>query len=521
MNREANLNYLRSFNGQWDIIVIGGGATGLGVAVDAASRGFRTLLLEQSDFAKGTSSRSTKLVHGGVRYLEQGNLKLVLEALKERGILLKNAPHLTTNQRFVIPVYSFFRMFYYAFGLKLYDWLSGNLSLGKSEIIDRQETIRLLPAIQQQGLRFGIVYHDGKFDDTRLAVSLAQTCSEAGGFPVNYMKVTGFAKSGKEAIDTVYARDLISDMAYTLKARVVVNATGVFTDSILQLDSPGKKPTIRPSQGTHIVLDQSFFPGKEAMMLPKTDDGRVLFAVPWHGKVLAGTTDIPVNKHSEEPVASKQEIDFILSNLGKYLTKKPQISDILSVFSGLRPLAIPHSNDQKTKEISRGHKLIVSPSGLLTITGGKWTTYRKMAEDTVDKAISIGKLKKTACITRDLKIHGYTSDNGGYPEHLRAYGSDADKITALSGSSDKLSQKLHPDYPYTCAEVVWAVREEMAVCIEDFLARRIRLLFMDTRAALSIAPEVARIMAEILGKDTDWIEKEVSAFSRLASNYLP
>ena len=521
MNRDANLSYLSSFNEHWDIVVIGGGATGLGVAVDAASRGLKTLLLEQSDFAKGTSSRSTKLVHGGVRYLQQGNLKLVLEALKERGILLKNAPHLTSNQRFVIPVYSFFRTFYYAFGLKLYDWLSGSLSLGKSEIIDRQATIRLLPTIRHQHLRFGIVYHDGQFDDARLAISLAQTCSQAGGFPINYMKVTGLAKSKKGRIDTIYTRDLVNNVDYALKARVVVNATGVFTDSILQMDNPGKKPTIRPSQGTHIVLDQSFFPGNEAMMLPKTDDGRVLFAVPWHGKVIAGTTDIAINDHSEEPIASKQEIDFILSNLGSYLDKKPQVSDILSVFSGLRPLAIPQNNNQKTKEISRGHKLLVSQSKLLTITGGKWTTYRKMAEDTVDKAIRIGRLPKAACITRDLKIHGYSSETNAFPDHLRAYGSDAEKITMLSQNSEALSRQLHPDYPYTYAEVVWAVREEMAVCIEDFLARRIRLLFIDTRAALDIAPEVARIMAATLGKNSDWIAKEISAFSNLAKNYLP
>lgn len=521
MNREANLTYLNSFNDLWDIVVIGGGATGLGVAVDAASRGFKTLLLEQSDFAKGTSSRSTKLVHGGVRYLQQGNLRLVLEALKERGILLKNAPHLTTNQRFVIPVYSFFRTFYYALGLKIYDWMSGSLSLGKSEIINRQKTIRLLPALRQQGLRYGISYHDGQFDDARLAISLAQTCSQAGGFPINYMKVTGLAKSGQGYIDTVYARDLINNVDYTLKARIVINATGVFTDSILQMDDPGKSPTIRPSQGTHIVLNKYFFPGNEALMLPQTDDGRVLFAVPWHGKVIAGTTDVAVDEHSEEPVASKEEIDFILSTLGKYLNNKPKTSDILSVFSGLRPLAIAPSSQQKTKEISRGHKLLVSKSRLLTITGGKWTTYRKMAEDTIDKAIRIGKLPQSACNTYTLKIHGYLPDTTAFPDHLRTYGSDAEKITALSQSNERLSRLLHPDYPFTFAEVVWAVKEEMAVCVEDFLARRIRLLFLDTRAALDAAPEVAQLMAELLGKDTDWVKKELAAFSDLAKSYLP
>lgn len=521
MNRSESLNYVKNYQGIWDILIIGGGATGLGVAVDAASRGFKTLLVEQSDFAKGTTSRSTKLVHGGVRYLEQGNLKLVLEALKERGLLLHNAPHLSANQTFIIPVYSFWRAFYYAFGLKLYDWLSGSLSLGKSKIIDRKTVIRLMPNIRRQGLRYGVVYHDGQFDDSRMAISLARTCVNLGGHALNYVQVTGLGKSDHGDIDSIYAQDRISQENLTLRAKVVVNATGVFTDSILQMDQPGKKATIRPSQGTHIVLDQSFLASNQAMMLPRTDDGRVLFAVPWHGKVVAGTTDIPVEQSSNEPVASRDEVRFILSNLGKYLEKPPQSSDILSIFSGLRPLAIPSHNHQKTKEISRGHKLLVSKSNLITITGGKWTTYRKMAEDTVNKAIRVGKLDTKTCVTGVLKLDGYTDKPDIFPKHLRPYGANAPAIIELEKNDPSLSQPLHPDYPYTEAELVWSVREDMAIRIEDFLARRIRLLFIDARAAQDIAPKVARIMAALLHKDESWIQSELSAFSSLTQNYLP
>src|SRR5579863_3582705 len=354
---------------EWDIIVVGGGATGLGAALDAASRGYQTLLLEQADFAKGTSSRSTKLVHGGVRYLAQGNIRLVREALHERGLLLKNAPHLVRNMPFIIPIYSWFDGIFFGIGLRMYDLLSGKLSFGKTKHISKKEILDRLPGIKPKSLRGGIVYHDGQFDDARLAVNLAQTCLEQGATVLNYVRVTGLIKNNMQKVSGVTATDLETGGKYQLKAKVVINATGVFVDNILQMDEPGKKPTVRPSQGVHVVLDRSFMPSEDALMIPKTDDGRVLFAVPWHDKLVVGTTDTPLDKHRLEPVALYSEVNFILNTAAEYLVKAPKRKDVLSVFAGLRPLAAPTDESSSTKEISRSHKIIVSASGLVTITG--------------------------------------------------------------------------------------------------------------------------------------------------------
>jgi glycerol-3-phosphate dehydrogenase len=519
-NRSQILRRLSDRAKQWDIIVVGGGATGLGTALDAAARGYQTLLLEQADFAKGTSSRSTKLVHGGVRYLAQGDIGLVREALYERGLLLRNAPHLVKNVSFIIPNYRWWEGFFYAIGLGFYDLLSGGLSFGKTRHISRQEMLGILPGINSEKLYGGVVYHDGQFDDSRLAVNLAQTCLEQGGTVLNYFKVTGLEKNDEGRITGVEATDGETGLHYKLRSKVVVNATGVFVDELLQMDQPGKSAMVRPSQGVHLVIDRAFMPSRDALMIPKTDDGRVLFFVPWHDKLVVGTTDTPINGQSSlEPVALQSEVDFIISTAARYLTKAPTRRDVLSVFAGLRPLAAPAGERSKTKEISRSHKLIVSGSGLVSITGGKWTTYRKMGEDTVDKAIRTGHLKPKKCATKHLPIHG-SVEGFDWDDHLYVYGSDRNALLALIGEKTEWNKKLHAGYNYLQAEVIWAVRNEMARTIEDVLARRIRLLFLDARAAMEASPVVAALMASELKKDRQWQADQVASFHKVASNYL-
>ena len=520
MNRASELDKLQQTR-EWDIIIIGGGATGLGVAVDASSRGFKTILVEAVDFAKGTSSRSTKLAHGGVRYLEQFNFGLVKEALKERGLMLQNAGHLASNLTFVIPNYNWFDSAFYTFGLKFYDMMSGSLSLGSSKYISNEETIRLLPNINQNNLKSGVVYHDGQFDDARLAINLAQTANENSACVLNYSKVTALLKDQNHQIIGVKIEDAITGKHYEIKGKSVINATGVFTNAIMKMNDKVYKKYIVPSQGIHLVFDQSFLPTKNALMIPKTSDGRVLFAIPWHNKTLVGTTDKLMKSHSLEPIATESEIDFIMENAQHYLSKKPQRSDVLSVFAGLRPLSAPKEKGMSTKEVSRSHKIIVSETGLITITGGKWTTYRKMAEEIVDKAIVVHNLPKSICKTENLSIHGNQFTNDLDREnHLYVYGSDAKEIVKLQENRPELKEKLHPKYPYTLAEVVWAIQHEMAVNLEDVLARRVRLLFLDARVSMECAEKVCDVMAKELGHHATWKENQLSAFRKLANGYL-
>lgn len=516
LNRGEALQRISSQE-EWDIIVIGGGATGLGVAVDAAARGYQTLLLEQADFAKGTSSRSTKLVHGGVRYLAQGRIGLVFRALRERGILLKNAAHVVRKQEFIIPCYNHWQKWKYLSGLKLYDWLSGNLSFGDSKGMSRNQVMDLLPELNPKGLVGGVKFFDGQFDDARLAINLAQTCVEQGGVVINYFPVNKLIKSHQKIIG-VEAMDLESRISYSLKARVVINATGVFVDHILQMDVPERMPLIHSSQGTHLVFDRIFFSGKDALLIPKTSDGRVLFAVPWQNFVLVGTTDTPIENHVLEPIALEEEIEFILKTISQYFIKSPQREDVLSVYAGLRPLVAPQKETDNTKEISRELKLMVSPSGLLTITGGKWTTYRHMAEKTINKAIEIAGLKKTSSKTKQLPIHGCIAESDG--SYLAIYGTDENALKDLMNQEQSFKELLIPSMPYTKGEVIWAVRNEMARTVEDVLARRIRILFLDARAAIKAAPEAARIMAAELRKDEKWQREQVKEFITLAKNYI-
>lgn len=517
MNRQLIIDELIKNPGlTWDVVVIGGGATGLGVALDASSRGYRTLLLEQSDFAKATSSRSTKLVHGGVRYMAQGDLFLVMEALRERGILLRNAPHLTFNQEFIIPVYTGFDAVKFTLGLKFYDLLAGSLSMGKSYFINREKTLQRLPLLKKDGLKGGVVYHDGQFDDSRLAVALAQKAIEYGGCVLNYFRVDGFEKDSAGRITGVNATDQVSGDIFTLNAGVVINATGIFADEIARLDDCSTRPTIRPSQGVHLVLDKSFLQSDSAIMIPKTDDGRVLFAIPWYNEVVVGTTDTPLDDISLEPVALEKEIEFILKTAGDYLVKKPSRSDVLCVFAGLRPLAADPGNTGSTKEVSRRHKIYISPSGLLSVVGGKWTTYRRMAEETIDRVISLGKLEKKKSVTKEMRLDGNTKN---YNDRLQIYGAGMDEIRRIIATNPEYGRQMHPKLPYTPAEIFWICRNEMPCMLEDVLARRTRSLFLNACASLEIAPAVANIMSSEMGFSEEWKEEQLKSYGLLVKNY--
>jgi len=516
MNRTEMLIHLTETT-EWDIIIIGGGATGLGTAVDAATRGYKTLLTEQHDFAKGTSSRSTKLVHGGVRYLAQGNIKLVREALKERGLLLKNAPHVSSNLSFVLPCYSLWQKMYYGVGLKIYDLMAGNLGLGKTKIISSKKTKELLPTINIKKLSGAIVYQDGQFDDARLAINLAQTAAENGATVLNYCKVVQLVKENKK-ISGVIVRDELSGKKFNLKCKVVINATGVFTDEVLQMDDVTAKNIVSPSQGIHVVLDKKIFPGKDVMMIPKTEDGRVLFAVPWHNRVVVGTTDTPIESHSLEPKPLEAEIEFILHHINKYLDVEIKRKDVLSAFVGLRPL-VKKGASKKTALMPRDHTIIVSASGLVTITGGKWTTYRKMADDVLNNAVIAGKLEKKLCVTSTLKIHGWINEiNINDPLHF--YGSDAGHVKNCCKQDDTLSELIHPAVPDIKAEIIWAVQNEMAQTVEDVLARRTRILFLDAKVAIEAAPVVAKLMAAAMNKNEEWELQQINDFNVLAKQYL-
>jgi glycerol-3-phosphate dehydrogenase len=519
LNREALLKDLNiQQEKKWDIIVIGGGATGLGISVDAASRGYKTLLLEQSDFAKGTSSKSTKLVHGGVRYLAQGDILLVREALHERGLILKNAPGLISNQQFIIPVYTRWDALLYTAGLKFYDLLAGKLSMGKSHFINRDETLERLPLLNPKGLKGGVVYHDGQFDDARMAIELVKTCIDSGGVALNYIKVEGLLKNEKGTINGVIAEEIITGKRFNFLGTIIINATGVFADSIIRMDDIDSKPFIRPSQGVHIVLDSSFLQSNSAIMIPKTKDGRVLFAIPWYDKVVVGTTDTPINIIDLEPVALDQEIDFILDTARKYLLKPFSRKDILCIYAGLRPLAANPGKPMATKEISRRHKIILSPSGLLTVTGGKWTTYRLMAEETINKAINAGILIRKKCITSDLKLNSLRP--GLDPDRFKIYGNGSAEIEKIIMEDPVLGEPIDNRLPYTRAEIIWISRNEMAVTVEDMLARRTRALFLNARASLGIAPEVAGLMAQEMGYKSEWSKVQVANYKKMVVNYL-
>lgn len=517
MNRDLLFSRLTAASEPFDIAIIGGGATGLGAAVDAASRGHSVVLIEQSDFAKGTSSRSTKLVHGGVRYLKQGNISLVLEALRERGLMCRNAPHLVHSLPFIIPSYHWWEGPFYGIGLKVYDALAGQLGLEPSRYLDRDEIIACLPTLETEGLDGGVVYHDGQFDDARLAIHLARTVVDHGGIVLNHTRCTGLMKEKGHVIG-VMAECVETGAQHEIRARCVINATGVFVDEVRRMDEPQATRIVAPSQGVHLVLPREFMPGSSAIMIPKTDDGRVLFAVPWHGRVIIGTTDTPVDHATLEPRPLTDEIEFLMTHAARYLTRDPRPSDVLSMFAGLRPL-VAAKEAGSTAALSRDHTILVSDSGLITITGGKWTTYRRMAEDVIDHAEMIGGIGTRRCVTHDLMIHG---SGTVLPDSdpLAVYGSDAAEIRDLMQSEPEWAGKVHPRLDLTCAEVIYHARHEMARTIGDVLARRSRSLLLDAQASMSAALRVGHLLASELGWDAAHTTHEIERFQKLAAGYI-
>jgi glycerol-3-phosphate dehydrogenase len=518
MNRPEMLSRVSAQTEPWDMIIIGGGATGVGIAVDAASRGYDVLLLEQSDFGKGTSSRSTKLVHGGVRYLERGNISLVMEALKERGLLRQNAPHIVRDLGFVVPNYDWWEAPFYGLGLKVYNLLAGKYGYGPSQILSREETLERLPTINTEGLRGGVVYYDGQFDDSRLLINLVATAAEQGATLLNYVQVTGLKRGQDGFVDGVIAWDAESSREFQADAKVVINATGAFCDAVRQMAEASSMPLIAPSQGIHLVFDRSFLPGNSAIMVPHTSDGRVMFAIPWHEHTLVGTTDTPIVTPTLEPVPMESEIEFILATAAKYLYKAPRREDVLSAFAGIRPL-VRVGNTRNTASLSRDHTIHIDRSGLLTITGGKWTTYRRMAEDCVNQAATLARLPEKPCVTAHLNIHGFHRHADKFGP-LAVYGADAPGVEDLIRADESLGHVLHQALPYCGAEVIWATRFEMARTVEDFLARRTRALFLNARAASQVAPRVAQLMAKELGAGSSWKTNQIAVFQALAKGYF-
>ncbi len=519
MNRKDMIENIRDRESPWDIVIIGGGATGLGCAVDAAARGFDVVLIEQSDFAKGTSSRSTKLVHGGVRYLQQGNVSLVMEALEERGLLLQNAPHLVRDVAFIVPSYEWWESPFYGIGLRVYDLLAGRYGFGKSSHMSRAAIIKEIPSINTDGLRGGTRYFDGQFDDARLAINLATTATDQGATLVNYAPVIRLLKGDAGMIEGVVIRDEESGQEITAQGRVIVNATGPFADGVRKLDRPDVAPMIAPSQGVHIVIDRSFIPGESAIMVPSTDDGRVMFAIPWHDVAVVGTTDTPVDEVELEPRPLREEVEFILETANRYLARPATPADIHSVFAGIRPL-VKMGDSANTAALSRDHTILIDPdSGLMTVAGGKWTTYRRMAQDVIDQAIVLGALDARECVTKHFSIHGFHRYAERFGD-LAFYGSDAQLVEKLGEEDATMKKRLHPRLPVTGAEVQWACRNEMARTVDDVLARRTRCLLFDAEAAIEVARSVAAIMAPELGRDQAWIDAQVADFESIASGYL-
>lgn len=486
MNRAEQLSRLAEPAETWDVIIIGGGASGLGTAVDAATRGYRTVLLEQADFAEGTSSKSTKLIHGGVRYLRSGDVGMVRESLRERGRLLRNAPGLVEPLAFIVPAFRWYERFFYGFGLTLYDVLAGKQGIAATGYLSAGKVGEQVPNLRQSGLFGGTLYWDGQFDDARLAVAMAVTAVANGAAVANHIKVEELVREN-DRLTGVVARDTLDGKEYRIRGQVVVNATGVFTDSIRRMDDPGVSAVVRPSQGIHLVLERRFLGGDTAVMIPSTEDGRVLFAIPWKNRVILGTTDtdpVPIELH---PKPLSDEIDYLIRHAGLYLREAPTHADIKAIFAGLRPLVSPpKATAGSTSQLSRSHSLFVSDSGLITITGGKWTTYRQMAEDTVDLAATTGNLPSAPCVTANLTL---SNDEPGRTGTL-----------------------LDPELPYSMEDVETAVTREMAMTLDDVLSRRTRARFLDEAAAFRCAPKVAEKMAGLLGRDERWVEEQLSAF---------
>jgi glycerol-3-phosphate dehydrogenase len=507
MDRARLLEGARARSRAFDLIVIGGGATGAGIALDAACRGLDVVLLERGDFGAGTSSRSTKIIHGGVRYLPQGHFPLIREALRERAVLMRNAPHLVRRLPFVIPAESHFERGLYFAGLKLYDMLAGAARIERSVYLDRDEAIAAAPCLANSRILGGIRYVDAQFDDARLIICIVRTAARFGATPLNYCEVTGLDKGVDGHIRGVGVIDRESNETFELAGRIVINATGPYTDGVLRMDHADSPPGIISSQGAHLVVAAKFLPGNNALLMPRTPDKRIMFAIPWHGHVLLGTTDTALAAPMADPLPERQEVDLILEVSRRYLDQAPGRADVLSCFAGIRPLARA-PGDSVTSKVSREHRINASKSGLVTISGGKWTTYRHMAEQCVDFALETAGLNAPRSRTRELPLHGAgVQVEGGLAQH----GTDAPLIAALAAERPELGQPLSSALPYIGAECIWAVRHEMACTVEDVLARRMRALFLDTVAARAMVPAVAELMREELKRDQTWAANQVEA----------
>lgn len=496
MKRDAMLARLRD---PCDVLIVGGGATGLGAAVDAVTRGYRTTLIEAVDFAKATSSRSTKLIHGGVRYLQSGDIALVREALRERTILRENAPHLVTDLPFIVPAYRWYESPYYFLGLQLYDLLAGKSTFGRSGHLSRNNALKRMPGLREEGLRGATLYHDGQFDDARLAIALARTAADHGATVVNYVKAERLLyEQGR--VCGVLARDSETNNELEIRARAVINATGIFVDELRRADDPELSPLLSLSRGSHIVFPRSVLETDDALLVPKTDDGRVLFAIPWHQHVLVGTTDVEVENAEFDPAPSLEEIDYIIRHFNRCLSRPVDRDMALSAFAGLRPLVNRHA--ATTAKLSREHIVETSKNGLVTVAGGKWTTYRKMAQDTIDAAATAGTLRTAPCRTTALPLHD----------------TDRDSIRALIENDASLAQLIHPRLEYTRADIIFSARSEMARTVDDALSRRTRASFLDINAALEASPLVAKLLATELGRPPEWEAEETARFYRLAES---
>jgi len=527
LSSSANAERARSFqalNAAFDVLVVGGGATGLGIAVDAATRGHRTALVEAGDFAQATSSRSTKLVHGGVRYLASGQIHLVREALHERAVMRHIAPHLVHSLPTVLPASHGWQLPFYGVGLYLYNLLSGSSSMGPTRILGQRAAKDLVPDLAAEDLSGCVLYHDAQFNDARFALALARTAIDHGAAVLNYARCVRFLYDDNpdRRIAGAVVRDVESGKEVSVSARVVINATGIFTDETRRLDEPARPPLLSVSRGTHIVVSSHFLRGSMAIMVPKTEDGRVIFAIPWQGIVLIGTTEVAVSTSEMEPGFDQDEIDYLLRHIAPYLRAPIARKDILSVFSGLRPLVTGKENT--TSKLSREHHIDASPTGLITVAGGKWTTYRRMAEDTLNFAVRRGMLEPRHSVTATLQLHGAPASGGALDSRedtfLAEYGADAKELVQDALRDTDTNEPLDHALPYASGSVVYAVRKEMARTVDDVLSRRTRALLLDARAALRAAPRVAEWMAQELDRDAAWVQFQIEAFEKVAARHL-
>jgi glycerol-3-phosphate dehydrogenase len=513
VNREAAIAGLED---RFDVLIIGGGATGLGAAVDSAARGYRTALIEAADFAKATSSRSTKLVHGGVRYLRNGDFGLVREALHERTNLFHNAPHVVRDLPFIVPAYAWTEVPYYGAGLLLYDLLAGRANLARSSILSARGALERIPGLNGRGLRGAILYHDGQFDDARLALTLARTAVDRGAVVANYVRAERFVYE-RERLSGVRAVEEETGRTLDIRARIVVNAAGIFVDAVRALDG-ADTPLLTHSRGTHLVVPARVLgTTSHAIIVPQTPDNRVVFVTPWHEHVIIGTTDVVTTDVSLDPEPTPDEIRYILETANPYLAHPIGQGDISAVYAGLRPLV--RRRAVATAKLSREHVIDVARSGLVSVAGGKWTTYRKMAQDVIDACEDRLQLRRVPSPTPRMPLHG-AADVRARPEFLRPYGTDAAAILALSAQREEWGQRLDPRLPYLGAQVVYAARHEMARTVDDVLSRRTRALFLDARAAMDCAPLVARLLASELGRDDGWQQQQLQAFHELATHAM-